>query len=181
MASQFKKKWPADLEAAFAHDPAVDVPVKAADVKLLKAAAEAAYKNPKTIPDYTQQWRLIRRVFSGTSKVSKKPCVAVLYDLSQMPSAWATKDMASFMYLKDLTRGLLTRIGIKPNTYFVCGPLVIYPVPPSQTKHADAFVARHAQYIGEAPVFHQPLAPKWKIWEPGVTAAWKKHTGSDLR
>ncbi len=180
MASQFKKKWPADLEAAFAHDAMEPVPIKASDLKVLKAEAERVWRNPKLVPEYTQQWRLIRRVFSGKSKVSKAPCIAVLYDLSQIPPAWNTKDQNAFIHLKDLTQGLLRRIGITSNTMFLCGSLMIFPVPPSQTKHADALVARHADYIKDAPVFQRLLAPKWKEWESGVAAAWTRYTGKPL-
>lgn len=173
-------EWPADLIAAFAHDPMEPVPVKAADTKRMKADAEAVFKNAKTVPEYTQHWRLIRRVFSGTSKVSKKPCIALLYDLSQMPSAWATKDMRAFIHIKDLTHGLLRRIGMTSNTFFLSGPLGVYPVPPLQKKHADAFAALHAEYIQEAPVFHQPLADTFKAWEPNLYVTWKRFTGKSL-
>jgi hypothetical protein len=169
------KKFPADLEAAFAHDAGEPVAVKAADFKRLKADAAAVFEDPKAVPGYTDHWRLVRRVVAAKSKVSKLPCIAVLYDLSQLPEGWATKEWPVFGHLNDLTRGLLRRLGMAPNTYFVCGALMIYPVQPSKTKHADAFAARHREYIKDAPVYLKPVPAKWQIWEHAIVTAWAKY------
>lgn len=157
---------PADVEAAFASDP--DAPL-APDVRDLDDFARCG-------PRYL---RLVRRLALCQRRWKTGELVdtlAVVFDVSQLPPAWAAVDehraiVPILMHLLDLVHDLLVRMGVGIKTYLARGAYLELCIARASAPRVKRLVARHAEFIGARPAFLRDIDPAWQPYaDDGVRA-----------